>query len=274
MMFIPCAIIPSFNHWQVLPKIIAEVRRLGLPVFVIDDGNTEPATSALAALAAPEAGVTVHRLDRNLGKGSAVIVGFRLATAGGFTHAVQLDADGQHDLAALPQLLAAAARYPEAVVSGAPVYDSSIPTGRKIGRWITHIWVFIETLSLRLTDTMCGFRVYPLAAVTALLARESVGRRMDFDIEIMVRLFWRGVPPIMVPVRVVYPPGNPSNFDLWRDNLRISLMHTRLVLTLLWRLPGILSHRPPLLKDWHNGEVPQASGHNEGCLPRPGENIR
>jgi predicted LPLAT superfamily acyltransferase len=245
MTFTPCALLPSFNHWQALPGIVAEVRRLGLPVFIIDDGNSEPGASALAALAAPDAGVVVHRLDRNLGKGGAVMAGFRLATAAGFSHAVQIDADGQHDLAALPRLLAAAAQHPEAVVSGAPIYDSSIPTGRKIGRWITHIWVFIETLSFRLTDTMCGFRVYPLAAVTALLAEATLGQRMDFDTEIMVRLFWRGVAPVMVPVRVSYPPGNPSNFDLWRDNLRISRMHTLLVLTLLWRLPRILAHRPP-----------------------------
>ena len=76
------------------------------------------------------------------------------------------------------------------------------------------------------------------------MAEETIGTRMDFDTEIMVRLFWRGVPPVMVPVRVIYPEGNSSNFRMLADNLRISAMHTRLVLTMLFRLPSILRHRP------------------------------
>jgi predicted LPLAT superfamily acyltransferase len=172
--------------------------------------------------------------------------GFRLAREQGFTHAVQVDADGQHDPAALPRLLEMARAHPAALVSGAPVYDDSMPRARRIGRWFTHVWVFVETLSLRITDSMCGFRVYPLAACLELLAAERVGARMDFDTDIMVRLFWRGVAPVMVPVRVTYPPENTSNFDVVRDNVRISWMHTRLVLTMLARLPSILRHRPQL----------------------------
>jgi len=245
MTFAPCAIVPTHNHWKALPQVVARLRALDLAVFVVDDGSDEQARRAIAALAGE--GVTVRRLEVNRGKGVAVVGGFQQARAAGFSHAVQVDADGQHDLDALPNLLAAAAAHPQALVSGAPRYDDSIPTGRKIGRWITHLWVFVETLSLRITDSMCGFRVYPLAAVDALLAEEAVGDRMDFDTDIMVRLFWRGVAPLMVPVRVSYPPGNTSNFDLLRDNLRITRMHTRLVLTMLSRLPHILATRPPQL---------------------------
>ena len=136
--------------------------------------------------------------------------------------------------------------HPQALVSGAPIYDASIPTARKIGRWVTHLWVFVKILLFRIGDSMCGFRVYPLAACHDLLAQRRPGLlHMEFDTEIMVRLFWNGVPPIMVPVRVTYPPGNASNFDALRDNLRISGMHTRLVLTLLATLPRVLAHRPP-----------------------------
>jgi glycosyltransferase involved in cell wall biosynthesis len=218
-------------------------------VFVIDDGSGEPARSVIAALHDPENGVTVRRLEPNRGKGGAVIEGIRLAGQGGFTHGVQVDADGQHDLEALPGLLRLARSHPLALVSGQPFYDSSIPTGRKIGRWITHVWVWIETLSFRIADSMCGFRVYPLAAMRALLAEETVGQRMDFDIEVMVRLFWRGTPIATLPVRVIYPPDNISNFDLLRDNWRITKMHTRLVLTMLPRLPSILAHRPPICRE-------------------------
>jgi hypothetical protein len=131
------------------------------------------------------------------------------------------------------------------LITGLPRYDDSVPACRKIGRWITHVWVWIETLSLQIGDSMCGFRVYPLAAVRALLDRRPVGNRMDFDIEIIVRLFWAGTPVCGLPVRVIYPPGNSSNFDMLRDNWRIAKLHTRLVLIMLLRLPFILAHRPP-----------------------------
>ena len=230
-----CAVVPSYNHATVIGAIVARLHTAGLPVFVIDDGSNAPAAAAIAALHNPDARVWVHRLPVNRGKGVAVTTGFRLAWEAGFTHAVQVDADGQHELDTLPALLEAARQDPDALVSGQPVYDASIPTGRKIGRWVTHFWVWIETWSFQISDSMCGFRAYPLASVRALLAREPVGRRMDFDTDIMVRLFWAGVPVRMVPVKVVYPPDNTSNFDLVRDNVRISWMHTRLVVTGLWR---------------------------------------
>jgi predicted LPLAT superfamily acyltransferase len=107
---------------------------------------------------------------------------------------------------------------------------------------------------MRIADSMCGFRVYPLAAVRELLRVEPIGRRMDFDTDIMVRLFWRGTPVVGLPVKVIYPPDNTSNFDLWRDNLRISRMHARLVFELLWRLPRVLAKRP---KSW----PPESSTH-------------
>ena len=229
----PCAIVPSHNHWTALGGLVQELRQAGLTVFLIDDGSSEPARSAIASLHDPNKGVHVTRLEVNQGKGAAVIEGFRLARAAGFTHALQVDADGQHDLDALGPILAMSAQSPEALITGLPQYDSSIPMGRKIGRWITHVWVWIETLSLQIKDSMCGFRVYPLEATTTLLAAQSVGLRMDFDTEIMVRLFWRGVPVLGLPIKVIYPPGNSSNFDLWRDNLSISWMHTRLVCQML-----------------------------------------
>ncbi|ALG72916.1 hypothetical protein VY88_15160 [Azospirillum thiophilum] len=246
--FHACAVVPSHNHWRVVGDVVSGLRAQGIPVFVVDDGSMEPARSTLAALHDPTNGVTVRRLEPNQGKGAAVMEGIRLALAAGFTHVVQVDADGQHDQTAVPRLLALARRHPHALVTGRPVYDDSIPTGRAIGRWVTHVWVWIETLSLRIRDSMCGFRVYPLAPVAALTATGArIGRRMDFDTEIMVRLFWRGTPVAELPVRVTYPPDNTSNFDVLRDNVRISWMHTRLVFTMLARLPSILANRPPPL---------------------------
>lgn len=242
-----CAIVPSHNHWKTVGAVVGRLCAVGLQVFLIDDGSDEPARSVLAGLLDETGGIHVVRLGSNQGKGGAVIAGFRLALAAGFTHAVQVDADGQHDLDALVDLLILSDRHPTALIIGQPIYDGTVPLGRKIGRWMTHIWVWIETLSLNIADSMCGFRIYPLAAVAPLLNRKRLGRRMDFDPEIVVRLFWSGTPVVMLPVKVAYPPGNTSNFDLFGDNWRITKMHTRLVIAMLLHLPSILRNRPPHL---------------------------
>jgi predicted LPLAT superfamily acyltransferase len=240
-----CAVVPSRNHYAALGTISATLRAHGLKVFIIDDASDEPARSSIAALHAPEQGVEVIRLAENQGKGGAVEAGLRHAFGRGFTHAVQVDADGQHDLGKLPTLIEAALTQPGALISGRPIFDASVPRARLLSRWLTHVWVWVETLSTRISDSMCGFRVYPLAPTLAVLDSETVGRRMDFDPEIMVRLFWRGVPVVHVPVSVAYPEGNTSNFRMLQDNVLITRMHTRLVFTMLLRLPSILRNRPP-----------------------------
>src|SRR5262245_40626786 len=240
-----CAVFPSRNHYTALGTISAALSAHGLPVFIIDDASDEPACSSITALHAPARGIEVIRLAENQGKGGAVVAGLRRAFERGFTHAVQVDADGQHDLRKLDALIEAALAQPGALISGRPIYDASVPRSRLIARWLTHVWVWVETLSTRIRDSMCGFRVYPLAPTLAVLDSETVGRRMDFDPEIMVRLFWRGVPVVHVPVTVAYPEGNTSNFRLLQDNVLITRMHTRLVFTMLLRLPSILRHRPP-----------------------------
>jgi len=246
-----CGIIPSHNHSRALPDVIACLRSHGLPIYVIDDGSDVEHAARLASFDSPAERINVVRLEPNQGKGGAVLHGFQLAIAAGFTHALQIDADGQHDLAAVGDLLRLSQTQPKALITGVPVYDRSVPLGRAIGRYVTHVWVWIETLSLAISDSMCGLRVYPLASVAALLAaRESIGRRMDFDTEIMVRLFWRGVPVVEHAVAVTYPAGNTSNFNLWRDNVRISMMHTRLFFGMLRRLPSLLCRRETQSRHW------------------------
>src|SRR5271169_1936184 len=105
MTFTCCAIIPSHNHSAAVAGIIAVLRRVSLPVFLIDDGSDEPTRRTLAALASPDHDVHVMRMEVNRGKGAAVMQGFELAAAAGYSHVLQIDADGQHDLAALPELL-------------------------------------------------------------------------------------------------------------------------------------------------------------------------
>ena len=240
-----CAVVPSRNHCTALGTISATLKGHGLKVFIIDDGSDEPARSSIAALHAPAQSIEVIRLTENQGKGGAVATGLRHAFERGFTHAVQVDADGQHDLRKLTALIEAALAHPDALISGRPIFDASARRSRLLSRWLTHVWVWVETLSIRIRDSMCGFRVYPLAATLAVLDSEKVGRCMDFDVEIMVRLFWRGVPVVDVPVTVTYPEGNKSNFRMFYDNVLITRMHTRLVFTMLLRMPSILRNRRP-----------------------------
>jgi predicted LPLAT superfamily acyltransferase len=243
MTFKCCALIPTYNHHEKVGELVRCLRDLKLPVFVIDDGSDEATRSALAALHTPQCEVVVDRLDVNRGKGAAVMRGFELARAAGFTQALQIDADGQHDLSRLPEFLALGESNPDALIAGAPIHDATMPRGRRVARSITHFWVGVETLTTHPVDTMCGLRLYPLERVMKIAATRPLGRRMDFDVEIFVRLIWDGVAVVLVPVRVVYPPGNLSNFNLIRDNWLITKMHTRLVLELPLRLPAILRNR-------------------------------
>jgi glycosyltransferase involved in cell wall biosynthesis len=235
-LFRPCAIIPTRNHHLRLHAVVAGLRRLDLPVLIVDDGSDAETRDAVAALHDPAGGITVIRREVNGGKGVAMTTGFRHAVREGYSHALQIDADGQHDPAEAADFLALARAHPTAVVSGAATYDASVPKARKYGRYVTHVCVWAETMSRDISDSMCGYRIYPLAAVAPLLDRGKVGARMEFDTEIIVHLHWNGAPVIMRPVRVVYPEGNSSNFRMFRDNVRISLMHTRLLCQAPFRL--------------------------------------
>lgn len=252
-----CAIIPSYNHSQRIQAVIDAVSAHGLDIFVIDDGSDEPHKKTLAALS----GITLHRLPLNGGKGAAVIAGLELAQSHGYSHALQIDADGQHDVDAIPSLIAMATANPEAVITGQPIYDDSIPTGRKIGRWMTHIWVWIETLSFKIKDSMCGFRIYPIDKTVKIIQNTPIGRRMDFDTDILVRLYWSGVDILSLPVRVIYPKDNTSNFRLWEDNRDISKMHTRLFFEMVFNLKSVIQRNKQPATSTHWASISERGGY-------------
>lgn len=241
--FRPCAVIPFYNHPDAIAQVVASVRAHDLPVILVDDGSEPGCAASLQSLASGDAQIHVLRLPTNAGKGVAVLTGARAALAAGYSHALQIDADGQHDCAAIPAALAQAQRHPNALIAGEPVFDASIPRARLYGRWFTHFFVWLNTWSFALRDALCGFRVYPLAQTVALANRVNIARGMDFDIDIAVRLMWDNVPVKPVKVAVHYPSDGVSHFDLWRDNLRIARAHTWLVFGMLVRIPLLLSQR-------------------------------
>lgn len=240
-MFDPVAVIPVYNHPDTIGHVVDDVLAQGLRCVLVDDGSEPRCAKVLRRLADVHAGrVTLVRLARNQGKGGAMMAGLREARRLGHSHALQIDADGQHDTGDLPRFLALARAQPNALICGCPVYDESVPKGRLYARYLTHVWVWINTLSLAIRDSMCGFRVYPLQAVVALIDRVAIGRRMDFDVEVLVRLHWSGMPIVNLPTRVHYPADGLSHFRAVLDNVLISRMHARLFAGMLWRAPALL----------------------------------
>lgn len=234
----PVVVIPVYNHEHAIGAVVEQVRAHGLPVLLVDDGSKPSCAEALDELVRPP-DVLLYRRAQNGGKGAAVMSGLEEAKRLGFTHAVQIDADGQHHLDDLPTFLARATEHPDALITGAPIYDASVPKGRLYGRYLTHVWIWINTLSFAIKDSMCGFRVYPLERTLAAIV-PSIGKRMDFDPEIAVRLVWGGAEVVNLPTKVTYPMDGVSHFDVLWDNVRISGMHTRLFFGMLLRLPVLL----------------------------------
>ncbi|MBB6187025.1 glycosyltransferase family 2 protein [Rhodanobacter sp. MP7CTX1] len=241
--FAPCALIPIYNHKDTIARTVQALRAYELPVMIVDDGSDAATRDVLDTLVREISGVHLLRLPHNQGKGRALTTGLLAAHEAGYTHALQIDADGQHDTTDVPHFLAEARAHPQALICGRAVYDDSVPRARLYGRYVTHFFVWMETLSFEISDSMCGYRLYPLVATCAEIARAPLPARMDFDTEMAVRLAWRGVPMRNLATRVIYPENGLSHFRMLHDNLRISAMHTRLLLGMLPRAPRLLWRR-------------------------------
>lgn len=237
----PVVVIPVYNHPATISRMVDAVLALGLPCLIVDDGSEPGCAEILDRLAREHAdGLRLIRLPANQGKGAAMVAGLREARRQGYSHGLQIDADGQHETADISRFLAVARERPNAVICGYPVFDASVPRSRLYARYATHIWVCINTLSLAIRDSMCGFRVYPLRSTVALFGSVALGRRMAFDCEVLVRLYWRGVEIVNLPTPVVYPRDGVSHFRIWLDNLLIARMHATLFVGMLLRAPALL----------------------------------
>ena len=230
-----CAIVPTYDNPQTIRAVVGAVRAHVPQVLVVDDGSADAGRQAVEALARDGLALT-RRRAQNGGKGAAVKTGLGFACELGFTHALQVDADGQHEVADVPRFVDAAREHPEALVLGVPVFDGSAPQVRSRGRLISRFWTDLETGGRVIQDPLCGFRVYPIASA---LAAAALGDRMDFDVEIAVRMVWLGCRVVSIPTKVRYltqAEGGVSHFRMFRDNVLISWAHTRLCAEALWRL--------------------------------------
>lgn len=236
-----CIVVPHFNHDEQLQNVLSEIKKIELPVIIVDDGSEEKSYAAVRSMTDGRSELMLSRIPSNTGKGAAVIHGIRIARDRGFTHAIQIDADGQHCVADTRRLMAESERYPDLLISGLAVFGEDVPKSRLYGRKFTLWWTKLETLSGAIKDAMCGFRVYPIAPLLDICEGRKIGRRMEFDMEILVRSIWNGQQIRYIPTRVEYPARGLSHFRLIRDNLLISLTHTKLMFGMLVRLPRLMS---------------------------------
>ncbi len=239
-------LIPSYNTGERVLETVREARAHWNPVWVVVDGSTDGTGGRLDAMAAKDPGLRVFILPRNQGKGAAILHGLREASAQGYTHALTMDADGQHPADHIRELMAASERAPQALILGKPVFDASAPRVRVIGRRVSNGWANLETLWAGIGDSLFGFRVYPIRPLLAVMEPQRWMRRFDFDVEAAVRLVWRGLAPVNLPAPVRYfrpEEGGVSHFNYVRDNLVLSWMHARLFVGFLLRLPRLAWQR-------------------------------
>ena len=235
-------ILPSYNSGPLLARTARAVLAVWRPVWVVLDGSTDASVGEITALARENDALRVIHLPRNSGKGAAVLAAMRAALAAGYTHALIMDADGQHPAAKIPEFITLSEQNPAAMILGVPVFGPDAPpervTGRRVGNGLAHC----ETLGGGIHDSLFGFRLYPLAPAVRIMDSIRTARRFDFDTELAVRLFWDGVQPLNRPVPVLYPPretGGVSHFKYVRDNLLLAGTHLRLCLLVLprfWRV--------------------------------------
>lgn len=235
-----CFVIPVYNHPNYLEALVQHLNEFQLPIIMVNDGSDIECTTLLRDISGKNPWVELVEHEVNQGKGQAVITGLLKAKELGYSHALQLDSDGQHDWKDISKFLDASKNNPSAMIIGKPVFDASVPKKRLYGRYATHIWVWINSLSFEIKDSMCGFRIYPLDSTIAVLNKAKFQPRMGFDTEILVRLKWENVPFINVPTHVIYPEDGISHFNALRDNIGLTKAHSRLFAGMLIRLPKLI----------------------------------
>ncbi len=237
-----CVVIPAFQAADTIGSVVRRALPHVSDVIVVNDGSVDGTGDA-----AREARAQVVDHPVNLGKGPALRTGLRHAYRRGYRDAVTLDADGQHDPDDIPALLEAARGTPGALILGArDMGGSAVPKSSRFGRWFTNLWVRIDGGGV-VGDAQSGFRCYPIPETLALRLQ---GGRFEFEMEVILRSAWAGIPVASVPVSVHYdePGRRVSHLHPLVDNTRISLLFAYLFVA-RWiphlRRPGPALPWPP-----------------------------
>lgn len=238
-----CLLIPHYEHAGAIGPLLEKLEPFGLPCIVVDDGSGPAARGVLAALEKRFPWVEIVWRETNGGQGAAKRTGYRHALAAGYTHSLEMDADGQHDTNDVPRFLALMQANPSAAVLGKPEFGPEAPKARIWGRQLSRGLVWLACGSLTVRDPLCGYRGLPLAEAVRVIDSAHTGNRMSHDPEFAVRLFRGGLPIVTLPTHVSYPTDGVSHFDMVRDNLRLIVTYARLLAELPLEAPAIVRNR-------------------------------
>lgn len=234
-----CIIIPTYNNAGTLAKVIEDVKIYTSQIILVNDGSTDSTNDILKNL--PQ--IDSISYSNNKGKGFALKKGFAFAKVKGFEYAITIDSDGQHSAEDLVAFAKKLEEEPETIIIGSRNMDKAgVPGKSNFGMKFSNFWFWVET-GIRHPDTQSGFRLYPLKFIEP---EKFLTRKFEFEIEIIVRLAWKGVNVTSVPVEVHYQKREEriSHFRPFIDFTRISILNTFLVLwAFLWIKPRNISRQ-------------------------------
>ncbi|WP_320173243.1 DUF2062 domain-containing protein [Maridesulfovibrio sp.] len=226
----PLIVIPVYNHGATLRDVARRAMNYG-EVLIVDDGSTDGGSDKIRDL-----DLTVISHNENLGKGQAILTAANKAREMGKTHIITIDADGQHFPEDLPIFLEAITQSPEAIFVGSRNFEGqNVPGASKFGRSFSNFWLRVQT-GTKLSDVQSGFRAYPLEIFSVIKTSEP---RYAFEVEILVKSAWAGYELKDLPIEVHYPSADErvSHFDAIKDNVRISLLNTKLTMRSFMPVP-------------------------------------
>ncbi len=238
--FSPCILIPVYRHGRACAEVVDSIVQYGIPIILVDDGNDAETKNYLSQIKEKHGDVEIVVRPKNGGKGAAFASGVIFAHEKGYSHILQLDADGQHDSTQIPFFVEKAKNSPSKMICGYPEYDETAPGHRKNAHAFANTWCMVCTWSNKIVDALCGFRIYPTEPTFKFVTKKMYDKRMGFDVEILIQLMWAGLDLEFYPVHVTYPSDGISNFHAFRDNVRISWVFTRLCCKMIVLSPVLL----------------------------------
>lgn len=226
-----CVIIPTYNNHKTLKRVLDSVLQYTSNVIVVNDGSTDTTAQILESYAHL---VQIHH-SKNSGKGMAIRNGFKKALELNYIYAITIDSDGQHFASDIPSFIEALEKDGDALLIGSRnMTQENVPKKSSFGNKFSNFWFWFETGN-RLQDTQSGFRMYPLRKIPV----RYFTNKFEFEIEVIVRSAWKGIPVKNIPVQVLYDPEERvSHFRPFKDFTRISILNTVLVtITLIYIKP-------------------------------------
>ena len=239
-----CVIVPTYNNHKTVKRVIDSVLEYTDDLIVVNDGATDGTPDILNEFGDR---IVLISYAPNKGKGYALRMAFAKATELGYHYAITIDSDGQHFANDIPKFIEVHRSHSNAVIMGARNLEAEgMAAKSSFANRFSNFWFRLQT-GIYMPDTQTGFRLYPLEKIKNLTLFTN---RFEFEIEVIVKLAWRDVPFVSVPIQVKYDPNERvSHFRPGPDFTRISFLNAWFtILTALYHLPRRLLLKGKLLK--------------------------